>query len=235
MLSHLLRPDDNPWGGDRTTADGWRELTPAQQDAGRAAAEARVDSEASEAADRAAKLEASPFVAISTWGGLTSWEESRKGVADIRDEEGRKVAILPTFVWREATGLRTLEQQATGHYAWATADGEIVASALVDAKTSGAYSAAHRSGEQPTNTSEWLPTGAARAAYAHWDLTSGVYSSEIECVSVWDNLLGEAPDHVTLREWEAKRAQKNAKKCDVNALAANSPFAALGGKTWKPC
>lgn len=81
--------------------------------------------------------------------------------------------------------------------------------------------------DAPTATSEWLPAGARPEAPAFRRL---LRSWDVE--RLWEELLGEAPDQIALRAWEAKRAAKRAAKAAKRAAQAAesttaSHFAAL--------
>lgn len=81
--------------------------------------------------------------------------------------------------------------------------------------------------DAPTATSEWLPAEARPEAPAFSRL---LRSWDVE--RLWEELLGEAPDQIALRAWEAKRAAKRAAKAAKRAAQAAesttaSHFAAL--------
>ena len=110
QFSHLATTAEaNPFGTGETVREVNSRKTPAEQAAAEAESAAVFADWAAKAAEREAKLAAPPFVRPG------EWDEARRAYGhDIRDADGVAVAVVKTYLWREATGLRTLEAQYAG-------------------------------------------------------------------------------------------------------------------------
>jgi len=215
MLGHLTNPEACPFGSGETVREVNSRKSAAELAAIRAETEAVIEAVAKRAAEREAKLAAAPFV-ISA-----EWDEARKGMGDIRDACGVPVSVVPAYVWREATGVRTLVETFCGHFVatregFAPADGP-----LVDATTSEEFSFELRYSVAFSATSEWLPANA-------YEPKETAYEPQVN--ALWLELLGDASDAVELRQWQVARAAKAAKAAKSQKPTAEksaSPFAAL--------
>lgn len=213
---HLQAPEANPFGTAETVGAVNARKTAAERAAINAEQAVVFAAAAAKAAEREAKLAAPPFV------DGDEWDESRRAYGhDIRDADGVPVAVVPAYLWREATGLRTLEAQHAGHFVatregFAPADGPLVnvSSRSIEWSFDRLYST------DCSATSTWLPAGACvlEDAYAP------------SCVEeMWIDLLGNAQDAIQLAQWQAARAAKAAKASNSQPAAARAanPFAAL--------
>ena len=218
QFSHLATAEANPFGTGETVREVNSRKTPAEQAAAEAESAAVFADWAAKAAEREAMLDAAPFVRPG------EWDEARRAYGhDIRDADGVPVAVVTAYLWREATGLRTLEAQCAGRVV-ATRDGSAPADGpLVNASARSvewSFDRLYATGFSAT--SEWLPAGASAPEHV----------SESRVEAMWLDLLGDAQDAIQLAQWQAARAAKSEKAAKASnsqpaAARAANPFAAL--------
>jgi hypothetical protein len=213
MFSHLSAAEANPFGSSETVREVNSRKTAGERAAIDAAADAALAAVEAAAAERAAKLDAAPFVVPE------EWDAARRGYGhDIRDAAGVPVAVVAAYVWREATGLRTLDPLYVGDFV-ATREGFAPEGGpLVNVSSHSiewCYSTRYET--ETSATSDWLPAGATtrRSAY------------EPHVAAMWIDLLGDATDVIELRKWQAAREAKAAKATKTSAKAPANTFAAL--------